>query len=129
MLQVLRPSCPRRLWPRRLRQALVAKQVGVGASIGAAIGKNNIGYDIDGTAQKTTQTIYATISNSDITSGGAVIPDRNCSRQTINTVMYLPARSAIAGERGTMPGLGFSGSGVLAENKIGVDVTGLYQCR
>ncbi|MBT7080530.1 MAG: hypothetical protein HN929_03525, partial [Chloroflexi bacterium] len=89
---------------------------GVGASVGFSIAKNYIGYDSEG--QDAASEVRAYVENSDIITQGS-ISQTAIANQSISTVVFAGS-AAIAG--GGAAGVGLSGSGVLAENRIGLDI-------
>ena len=89
---------------------------GVGASIGIAVARNFIGYTPFG-GEDAAQ-IQAYVENSSIHAIGDLVQTATAS-QTINSLVL--AGSAAVGAGGST-GVGVSGSGVLADNLIGVDV-------
>jgi hypothetical protein len=94
----------------------VGSNTGVGVSLGIAVAKNSIGYTSGG--DETDSEVKAYIRDSAITSSGDLNLTAVAS-QKINSVVI--AGSAAIAASGTT-GVAVSGSGVWAENKIGVDV-------
>lgn len=89
---------------------------GVGASIGVSVARNFIGWTPDGT--KTPAEVQAYLKNTSVDAEGDLKLTSRAA-QTINCVVI--AGSVAVGLGGTA-GVAVSGSGVWAENKIGVDV-------
>ncbi len=89
---------------------------GVGASIGVSVARNFIGWTPDGT--NTPAQVQAYLSNTSVSAGGD-LKLTSLADQKIGSVVI--AGSAAVGLGGVV-GVGASGSGVWAENKIGVDV-------
>ena len=86
---------------------------GVGASIGAAVARNLIGYDSDG--NKLESGVEAKISDTSVQAEGA-LRQSAIANQTVDA-QVLAGSVAIAG--GGTAGVSLSGAGVLATNKIG----------
>ncbi|MGN7612778.1 beta strand repeat-containing protein, partial [Magnetococcales bacterium HHB-1] len=89
---------------------------GVGVSIGIAVARNMVGYQNND--QGAIASVRAYILDSDIDATGDLFLSASAN-QTINALVL--AGSAAVGGGGTT-GVAVSGSGVWAENKIGVDV-------
>ena len=89
---------------------------GVGASIGISIARNLIGSKQDGTSAPVQVGAY--VERSSIAAGGALTQTATAG-QTINAVVL--AGSVAVGAGGTA-GVGVSGSGVFAENRIAAHV-------
>ncbi len=89
---------------------------GVGASIGVSIARNFIGWTPDGT--ETPAQVQAHLSNTSVKALGDLTLTSLAS-QRVDSVVF--AGSAAVALGGTV-GVAASGSGVWAENKIGVDV-------
>ena len=89
---------------------------GVGASIGVSVARNFIGWTPSGTS--TPAEVQAYIAASSVTAAGSLTQTATAS-QSINALV-LSASAAVGA--GGVAGVGASGSGVFAENKIGADV-------
>ena len=89
---------------------------GVGASIGAAVARNLIGYDSDG--NKLESGVEAKISDTSVQAEGA-LSQSAIANQTVDA-QVLAGSVAIAG--GGTVGVSLSGAGVSATNKIGISV-------
>jgi hypothetical protein len=90
--------------------------VGAGASVGAAISQNYIGYSASG--EKQNCGVRAYIVNSSIDAAGNIHETARSEQQIMANV--LSASVALAG--GGIAGMAASGSGVHAENKIGLEI-------
>jgi hypothetical protein len=90
---------------------------GVGVSIGIAVAQNFIGWQ-PGASSETPATVMAYLQDSSVTAGGDLELTADAS-QSIHSVVVAGSAAVAAG--GTA-GIGAAGSGVWAENKIGVDV-------
>ena len=95
--------------------AISGGAVGVGASIGAAVAKNFIGFEADGTESRAEISAY--VMDSSIDTEGDLTQTALASQTIASTVLSGSAALAAGGV-----GVAASGSGVLAENKIAVDV-------
>jgi hypothetical protein len=87
-----------------------------GASIGAAVAQNFIGFRVNG--DKVPFEVQAFVENTNITASGAITFDAINS----NTIEALVAAGSIAIAAAGSSGLGAGGSGVFTENKIAMDV-------
>ncbi|MBF0461945.1 MAG: hypothetical protein HQL87_11155, partial [Magnetococcales bacterium] len=94
----------------------VGGTTGVGASIGVAVARNFIGYDGNGNDSETTVRAYLIDTSLDV-KGNLTL--NALSQQSISALVV--AGSVAIGGGGTT-GVGVSGAGVWAENRISVDV-------
>ncbi|MBE9183045.1 hypothetical protein IQ268_31410, partial [Oculatella sp. LEGE 06141] len=85
---------------------------GVGASIGVAVARNLIGYDLNG--NRVPAEVQAYVSNSSINAGGS-LTQKASANETINAEV-LAGSAAIAG--GGTAGVGVSGAGVSTTNRV-----------
>ena len=90
---------------------------GVGASIGLSIARNFIGAR-PGVATAVPAEVQAYVKDSSISAGGALTADAIAGESISALVVALSA--AVGGGLGA--GIGFSGAGVFAENRIATDV-------
>jgi hypothetical protein len=95
----------------------VGSDVGVGASIGIGVARNFIGW-VPGADSATPLKVHALLVDSSVRTDGALTLN-SLAGQTIHSVVFAGS-AAVAG--GSKIGLAASGSGVFAENRIGVDV-------
>ena len=91
------------------------KTIGIGASIGAAVANNYIGYNAEGNQRLAT--IQAYIKHSDVDTSGT-LRLRALASQSISATVFAGSVAISASKIG----IALSGSGVSAENKIGVHV-------
>ncbi|MDX6677211.1 MAG: hypothetical protein QOE31_1263, partial [Solirubrobacteraceae bacterium] len=94
----------------------VGGTTGVGASIGAAVAHNYVGFDADGTIVPSA--VQAYVKRAAITTTVGALTLSAGAAQTISALVISSSMAVGAGGNGA----GLSGSGVLADNRIGVDV-------
>ncbi|MEA5569032.1 DUF4347 domain-containing protein [Anabaena sp. UHCC 0399] len=87
-------------------------KAGVGVAIGVAIAQNLIGYKSDGT--RSPAEIQAYISNSSVNAAGTLTQTATAS-ETVDAIVLAGSVAIAAGGKA---GVGLSGAGVSAENKI-----------
>ena len=90
---------------------------GVGVSIGIAVAQNFIGWE-PGASTSTPAEVEAYLKDTSLQSGGA-LSLTSTAAETINSIVIA---GSVAVGVGGAAGIAASGSGVWAENKIGVDV-------
>ena len=89
---------------------------GVGVSIGVAVARSFVGYTPDGDEPRAE--VQAYIENSRVTATGQLTQDALADQGVFSVVV---SGSMAIGAAGNV-GVGVSGSGVFAENRVGVDV-------
>ena len=87
------------------------------ASLGAAISRNFVGYNLDGTAAPAEVRAYLT--NTSVSAGGVLSLDADTSGMQINSIVVAGAVAVAVGEDNAF---GLAGSGVDADNRIALDV-------